>query len=128
MLQVKDEKEEEEKKRSKIENSPINVEAAHSQHFLKSSKIGENLNSISDTEINQNSVKQSENKNIKLNKQKKKEKKKDAKTGQLFKKLNVSSIELTCSKVCHILVLLQCHWATLQTRLQSWEIPILREV
>ena len=43
-------------KRSNIENSPINVEAAHSQHFLKSSKIVENLNSISDTEINQNSV------------------------------------------------------------------------
>ena len=103
----------EEKGKSKSENSPLNVEAAHSPLNMKSSKIGENLNvksSLSDTEINQSQnfnilLKQSENKN-KLNKQKRKEKKKEAKTGQFLKKLNVSSIEVTCSKVCFRIIFL----------------------
>ena len=99
---MKDEKDEEEKLRSKIENPTVNAEAAHSPHYLKSSKIAENLNSIADTEINQNLIKQSENKNTKLNKQKRKEKKKEAKTGQFLKKLNVSPTEVTCSKVCPV--------------------------
>ena len=42
-------------------------------------------------------IKQNENKNSKTNKLKKKEKKKDPK---FLKKLNVSNIEGTCSKVC----------------------------
>ena len=49
-------------------------------------------------------IKQIDNKSNKTNKQKKKEKKekkKDQKSSQFLKKLNVPSLEATCSKVCN---------------------------